>query len=239
MSARQNFLIFISNGCLKLQTKAERERERGGGGGSRLRQAEAEAQDMAAVVLKSSAYVIELLTELAFGQATCLLTAIVSLHLLSLPAASAGVCLSAKLRKDSAKGHAAEGGRGRGSGRSSTAAAAVAKGVGARTLFYALHALRRKVLIGSTQHTAHCPVLLLLLLLLLQRVGNRDCCLSSSCHKTAASDVLRNMLTATTAACTCHSYLSLSLSPLSLPPSHSLGHPSNAAILNQRKIIAF
>lgn len=112
---------------------------------------------MAAVVLKSSAYVIELLTELAFGQATCLLTAIVSLHLLlslSLPAASAGVCLSAKLRKDSAKGHAAEGGRGRGRGRSSTAAAAVAKGVGARTLFYALHALRRKVLIGSTQHTA-------------------------------------------------------------------------------------
>lgn len=175
---------------------------------------------MAAVVLKSSAYVIELLTELAFGQATCLLTAIVSLHLLSLslPAASAGVCLSAKLRKDSAKGHAAEGGRGR--GRSSTAAAAVAKGVGARTLFYALHALRRKVLIGSTQHTAHCPALLLLLLLLLQRVGNRDCCLSSSCHKTAASDVLRNMLTATTAACTCHSYLSLSASlSSSLPPT--------------------
>lgn len=70
MSARQNFLIFISNGSAETaDTVAEGE---GNGGTWQAAQnedvAQAEALNMAAVVLKSSAYVIELLTELAFGQ---------------------------------------------------------------------------------------------------------------------------------------------------------------------------
>lgn len=73
MSARQNFLIFISNGSAETaDTVAEREREERKRGTWQAAQnedvAQAEALNMAAVVLKSSAYVIELLTELAFGQ---------------------------------------------------------------------------------------------------------------------------------------------------------------------------
>lgn len=73
MSARQNFLIFISNGSAETaDTVAEGEREERERGTWQAAQnedvAQAEALNMAAVVLKSSAYVIELLTELAFGQ---------------------------------------------------------------------------------------------------------------------------------------------------------------------------
>lgn len=73
MSARQNFLIFISNGSAETaDTVAEGEREERKRGTWQATQnedvAQAEALNMAAVVLKSSAYVIELLTELAFGQ---------------------------------------------------------------------------------------------------------------------------------------------------------------------------
>lgn len=95
----------------------------------------------------------------------------------------AGVCLSAKLRKDSAKGHAA--------------ASAAAEGVGARTLFYALHALRRKVLIGSTPsthqaHTKHtlCPLSPPPVCL---PAAHRDCCISSTCHKTAAKGAAKHV----------------------------------------------
>lgn len=133
----------------------------------------------------------------------------------------AGVCLSAKLRKDSAKGHAAETEtEAETEAEAAAAAAAVAEGVGARTLFYALHALRRKVLIGSTQHNPatapppHSP----------GGSATEIAAEAAFVHKTAANDEMRNMLTATTAAaaCTCHSYLCcchallLSLS-LSLP----------------------
>lgn len=76
MSARQNFLIFISNGSAETaDTVAEgevwgrgREGEVQAAQNENVAQASAEAENMAAVVLKSSAYVIELLTELAFGQ---------------------------------------------------------------------------------------------------------------------------------------------------------------------------